>query len=102
MAFQSIGNISDFPDGRGVEVRLGPRRIVIFRLGSRLYALKNLCPHEGDRLHRLPPRDGAAVCVGHGWRFDLETGKCIRGDSDARVAVYPVKLEDDRVAIDVG
>jgi nitrite reductase/ring-hydroxylating ferredoxin subunit len=67
-----------------------------------LFALKDICPHQADSLHRLPPEGGAAVCIGHGWRFDLRTGRCLRGDPEARVAVYPVKVENDTVLIDVG
>ena len=100
--FQSIGKLSDFPDGRAVEVTLGARRIAVYRLGDRFHAIKNICPHEGGLLHRLPPRDGVAVCATHGWRFDLQSGQCVRGNPDARVAVYPVKVDGDGVWIDVG
>lgn len=102
MSYEPIGQLRDFSEGRGVEVRVGGRRIAVFRRGRKLYALKNLCPHQGELLHQMSPSDGAAVCVGHGWRFDLETGKCTRGHPEARVAVYPIKLEGESVWIDVG
>jgi len=101
MAFQAIGKVSDFPEGRGTEVRLGSRRIAVYRVEGRLHAIKDICPHEGDALHRLPPKEGAAVCAGHGWRFDLASGRCVRGDPGARVAVYPVKLEGETVMVDL-
>lgn len=102
MSFQAVGEVEDFPDGKGVEVRVGVRRIAVYRLGNEFFAVKNLCPHEGDQLHRLPPEDGAAVCAGHGWRFDLRSGQCRKGDPEARVAVYPVKLDGETVLVDVG
>jgi nitrite reductase/ring-hydroxylating ferredoxin subunit len=102
MAFQPIGKLADFPEGRGVEVRLGARRIAVYRLGGELFALKNICPHAGDSLHELPPVGGAAVCRGHGWRFDLRSGRCVKGSPEARVAVYPVRLEGESVLIDLG
>jgi nitrite reductase/ring-hydroxylating ferredoxin subunit len=101
MAFRPVGKLADFPEGKGVEVVVGSRRIAVYRVRGELFALKNICPHQGDSLHRLPPEAGAAVCIGHGWRFDLRTGRCIRGEPAARVAVYPVKVENDTVLIDV-
>ena len=102
VSFQIIGQLSDFPDGRGVEVRIGARRLAIFRRGRKLYALKNICPHEGEPLHQMAPQGDAAICVGHGWRFELATGRCTRGHPEARVASYPVKLEGETVSVDVG
>ncbi len=97
-----VGRIQDFPEGKGVPVTIGSRRLVVYRQGGALHALKDICPHEGDLLHRLPPSGGAAVCVGHGYRFDLLTGRCLQGDPRLRVAVYPVELRGDAVLVRVG
>ena len=104
MAFQPVGDITDFPEGKGVEVRIGARSIAIYRVDGQFFALKNICPHEGVLLHRAPPRGGVAVCKGHGWEFDLRTGQCVRGKNKQkhRVAVYPIKVVEDKVYIDVG
>jgi nitrite reductase/ring-hydroxylating ferredoxin subunit len=94
-----VGRVSDFPEGIGVPVTIGARRIVVYRQGEELFALKDLCPHQGEALHHFPPEDGAAVCIGHGWKFDLRTGRCVRGDPEARVAVYPVLVRNGEVLI---
>ena len=100
--FVEVGKLSDFPPGSAVPRSIGARRIVIYRQGDEFFALKNICPHEGDFLHRLPASRGEAVCVGHGWRFDLRTGRCVRGDLNSRVAVYPVRIEGDNVLVGIG
>jgi nitrite reductase (NADH) small subunit len=97
-----VGSAADFPEGSAVPVTLGARRIVIYRHQGVLHAVKDICPHMGEPLHRLPPGDGEAVCLGHGWRFDLETGRCVRGDPEARVAVYPVEVRGDAVLVRIG
>ena len=102
MNYQVVGKLDDFPDGRAVEVRIGARRIAVYRTGEQFHALKNICPHQGDLLHRVPPSEGQAVCIGHGWRFDLTTGVCVKGDVGARVAVYPVRVEGETVMVGVG
>ena len=102
MSFLRIGTLANFPDGKGIPVRIGTRRIAVYRIGDELFAVKNICPHEGDLLHRERPQNGAAVCKSHGWRFDLRTGVCLRGDRNSRIGVYPVKVVGDEVMIDLG
>ena len=58
-----VGSTTDFPEGCAVPRTMGARRIVIYRHGGSPYALKDICPHMGDALHRLPPKEGAAVCI---------------------------------------
>lgn len=102
MSYVKVGHLDDFVDGKGSEVLIGARRIAVFRDGQEIRAIKNICPHEGELLHRCSPRDGAAVCVGHGWRFDLKTGNCTKGPSESRVAVYPARINEGEVEIDLG
>jgi nitrite reductase/ring-hydroxylating ferredoxin subunit len=97
-----VGGIADFPEGSAVPVAVGARRIVVYRHRGAFHALKDICPHMGEQLHKLPARGGEAVCVGHGWRFDLASGRCVRGDPEARVAVYPVEVRGDEVLVRIG
>jgi nitrite reductase/ring-hydroxylating ferredoxin subunit len=102
MSFRAVGRVDEFPEGSGVEVILGARSIVVYRAGCQWYALKNICPHEGVKLHQARPRGTVAVCRGHGWEFDMKTGACLRGQTGQRVAVYPVKIEAGVVYVDPG
>mgnify|MGYP001306176127 CR=1 FL=1 len=102
MSYVKVGQLDDFEDGKGSEVLVGVRRIAVFRDGQQIHAIKNICPHEGELLHRCSPREGAAVCAGHGWRFDLKTGNCTRGPGESRVAVYPSRVNGEDVEIDLG
>ena len=101
MSFVKIGIISDFPEGAPVPVRVGARRIAVYRIGDEFFVVKNICPHEGNPLHNAAPENGAAVCRAHGWRFDLRSGQCLRGDRETRVAVYPVRIDGDQVLVNL-
>jgi nitrite reductase/ring-hydroxylating ferredoxin subunit len=50
--------------------------IVVVRNGGGLVAFRDLCPHAGWRLSEGLIVDGTVECPGHGWQFDLETGRC--------------------------
>ncbi len=69
--------------------RLDPRRDELageeIRLGD--YIVERLCPHRQADLSVFGEiDDGEMVCTLHGWRFDLETGRCFTAD-DRRLRI---------------
>ena len=50
--------------------------IVVVRNGGDLVAFRDLCPHAGWRLSEGQIVEGTVECPGHGWQFDLATGRC--------------------------
>jgi UDP-MurNAc hydroxylase len=49
------------------------------RIGD--YLVQRLCPHRLADLSVFGEiDDGEFVCTLHGWRFDLETGRCFTAD----------------------
>ena len=61
--------------------------------------MKDVCPHAGVSLSQGPIVDGAVMCVGHGWTFDLKTGVVARGPGGHKVATYPVRVVDGKLEI---
>jgi nitrite reductase (NADH) small subunit len=85
-------------DDRGRKlVKLGALEVALFRVGERVYAVNNRCPHRDGPLIRGFLEDGPAIrCPMHGWRYDLATGESER---PARATVYPVRIEGDRILV---
>jgi UDP-MurNAc hydroxylase len=55
------------------------------RIGN--YIVERLCPHRQADLSVFGEiEDGELVCTLHGWRFDLETGRCLTAD-DRRLRI---------------
>lgn len=90
------------------EVRDGTRRllradgheIALFCVGERVHALADSCPHQGASLVTGKLDGGAVSCRAHGLRFDLTTG-CMRGAPGFGVRVYPIRIHDGQVQIDL-
>jgi nitrite reductase (NADH) small subunit len=102
--------------GRPVVFRVDGREIGVVRLGSQVYAVRNVCPHqsaalcsgtvERRALRNAPigaPAAGQSVpvisCPWHGWEFDLRTGRALV-DPTRRVAVYPAAIRDGFVVVE--
>jgi len=91
-----VGRVDDFPERRGRAVRVEGQAVAVFRLGSRVFALRDACPHMGASLAdgRV---DGLCVeCHWHHWRFDLSTGQAFER-SWARAVRYEVRLLEGEV-----
>lgn len=97
----AVGRIDEFPEGRGRQVRIGARRIGVYRHAGAWFALKDSCPHAGLALHSGLLCDGAVACPGHGWTLDLASGQVRKGGSGKQVASYPVRLVGDVVEVGV-
>jgi nitrite reductase/ring-hydroxylating ferredoxin subunit len=96
-----IGPIENFPQARGVPVEAGGRRIAVFRVGERVFAIDDFCPHRGFPLHDGPV-DGTIVrCRTHGSAFDLASGELRRGPAKRGVYSYRVTVIDGQVVVEV-
>ncbi len=87
------------PEGRAV-VTAGGLEIALFELDGDVHALENACPHAGNPLVEGDVLGRTLTCVYHLWRFDLETGDCLHGDTPVRC--YPAEVRNGEVWIDVG
>ena len=73
--FVKVGKVDDFREGRGSVVRLDGKKVAVFKIGGRLQAVQDACPHMGASLADGRLEDGRVVCHWHGWSFDLESGQ---------------------------
>ena len=97
----SIGTLADFPEGRGVAVVAGGKRLAVFHIGDRFFAIDNVCTHNRMRLADGPVQDLVVTCRTHNSRFNLETGAVVRGPARKPVKTYPVYLVGETIEVDV-
>ncbi len=101
MAFVKVAEIRDVPEGRGTLVERDGLAIAVFNAGGGLiYATSPICPHEDGPLADGWIEDGAVVCPWHGFDFDLANGTC-RVDPNLAVAIYPARLNDSSIEVDL-
>ena len=74
--------------------------IVVFKRGTTVCAMSNVCAHQHfSMLHQGPVKDFEVTCPMHGWTYDMRTGQSTTGQG--RVASYPVKVQGNDVFVDV-
>jgi nitrite reductase/ring-hydroxylating ferredoxin subunit len=85
------------------------RQIALFATAQGVRACNNRCPHEGYPLSEGTIAEGllgegaesgcVLTCNWHNWKFDLASGANL--DRGEALRVYPVKLEDGAVWLDL-
>lgn len=75
----------------------GDTAIVVFNIDGELYAVEDVCTHDGGELAG-GTLDGFEVeCPRHGARFDLRTGAALCPPAYEPIARFPVKVENDAI-----
>lgn len=99
------GAVNDFPENGGACIKYKARQIAVFNFtrNATWYACQNLCPHKMEMvLSRGMTGDAGGVpkvaCPLHKKTFSLQDGSNLNGE-DYKIAVYPVKIQDQNVYI---
>jgi toluene monooxygenase system ferredoxin subunit len=74
--------------------------VIVTIVDEVLVAVPGVCPHEDVGLADGTLRGSELVCPGHGWGFDLHTGRCAHAPW-VELRRYPVTLVDDEVWVDL-
>ncbi|MFZ0491716.1 MAG: non-heme iron oxygenase ferredoxin subunit [Acidimicrobiia bacterium] len=96
-----IAALEDLPDGYGVRVEVGQDVIALFRVGDSVHALGDRCTHAEASLAEGEVFAGMVECPRHGSEFDLETGRPHSLPATSPVPVYPTKIQDGDVLLEV-
>ncbi len=75
----------------------GDTAIAVFNLDGDLYAIEDVCTHDGGELTGGPIDGHEIECLRHGARFDITTGAVLSPPAYEPVAKFPVKVESDAV-----
>jgi nitrite reductase/ring-hydroxylating ferredoxin subunit len=99
--FVTVARTEDLAAGQGKLVEVNQKRIALFNVAGRYYAIADVCPHRGGPLSEGELEGTAVVCPWHGAVFDLATGEVTRSPAAAGVATYDVRIEGEEIAIAV-
>ncbi len=76
--------------------------IVVFWAEGEIYAVENICTHDGGELAGGPVDGTTVVCPRHGARFDLRTGAVLAPPAYGPLRTYPARIREGQVEIQLG
>ena len=91
--------ISELPLEKAIRVEQDGMAAVVIRTQGGIRAYEDVCPHALWPLSGGPVKDGVLECDGHGWEFNIATGRCLNAPAYALTAV-PLMLNGDTVRLE--
>jgi len=93
--------LADVVAGQPRLVEVDGRRVVLIRVAAQVYALDDVCAHQGGPLSNGKLTGTRLACPWHGWMYDVRTGQCVFPGRGAAVPFYPVRVDDGEVWVEV-
>ncbi len=94
MSRERVAAVSDVPEGEVRVVECGGRSLALSNIEGELFAIDNICTHDGGPLGEGRLRQGRVICPRHGAAFDARTGRALTLPAVRGVSAYPVSVED--------
>lgn len=93
-------SLSELTENSARRLTLGGQDVSVTVIAGEVHAISDVCPHRGASLSEGLVRDGCVTCPSHLWRFSFIDG-AKQADERTRVPVYPTRVIDGMVEIDV-
>ena len=101
MAYTRIASESELPGpGEAKEFEIARKTICVANINGTITAIDNICLHMGGPLGQGYVDGAKIVCPWHGWEYDAKTGQLF-DDPKSKLDVYPIKVENGEVLVDV-
>jgi 3-phenylpropionate/trans-cinnamate dioxygenase ferredoxin subunit len=97
---ERVADATDVPVGQVRVAQCGERSLALANVDGTLYAIDNVCTHDGGTLGEGRLRDGRVLCPRHGASFDARTGRVLALPAVRSVRSYPVTIDEGGVYID--
>jgi len=101
MPYVKLAAQSELPaEGEAKEFEVDGKTICVANVNGTITAMENVCLHMGGPLGQGYIEGGKLVCPWHGWEYDPATGQ-LQDDPKTKLAVYPIKVEDGEVMVEL-
>ncbi len=100
MALERVAAESDVPRGKVHVVEVDGRAVALCNVGGAVYAIDDVCTHDGGPLDQGELDGDQIECPRHGARFDVKTGKALTLPAVRGVHRYVTEVRDGDIFLD--
>lgn len=98
--FKSCLKEKELKEGHLKHMQVSGKSILLVKQGGQIFAVSNICPHEGCSLDKGVLNEYLVMCPCHGWKFDVRTGEFIENKL-LKLATYRCKMENGKIYVQV-
>ena len=101
MASVPVAKRSAIAPGAMVRIVVADTPVLVCDVGGTLYAVADLCTHDGGALDGGELDGDRVMCPRHGAYFDVTTGRALTLPAIIPLPTFPVRVAGDDVYVDV-
>jgi len=101
MARHLSAHLSEIAPGTTRRVVVDGIEILLCNVNGNIYAIEDVCTHDGGPLDQGELEGEMVVCPRHGATFDVRTGDALTLPAVVPLLTYPVTIEGDDVYVDL-
>jgi len=101
VARHRVAKVSEIAPGTTRRVVVGSAEILLCNAGGKVYAVEDVCTHDGGPLDQGELEGERVVCPRHGATFDVRTGDALTLPAVLPLMTYDVSVEGDDVFVDL-
>ena len=96
-AWTRICSCSELLPGEYRVAEVDGARVAVFNVDGEIYAIEDVCTHDGAELTGGPLVGHQIECPRHGARFDVRSGEVLRGPAWSPVSRFPIRIENQAI-----
>jgi 3-phenylpropionate/trans-cinnamate dioxygenase ferredoxin component len=100
VARHPVAKISEIPPGTTRRVVVDSVEILLCNVAGKIYAIEDVCTHDGGPLDQGELEDDRVVCPRHGATFDVRTGDALTLPAVLPLMTFEVTVEGDDIFVD--
>jgi apoptosis-inducing factor 3 len=97
--WKRVASTADVREGEAFAAEFDGEPIALYRLGSEIHAVGDMCTHEFALLSQGFVDGDTIECPLHAAQFDIRTGQCLSGPATEDLRTYEVRVEGDDVFV---
>jgi 3-phenylpropionate/trans-cinnamate dioxygenase ferredoxin subunit len=101
MADYPVAKVTDIAPGRTLRVVVDGTEVLLCNVDGTLYAIEDVCTHDGAPLDQGELEGCRIVCPRHGAEFDVRSGEVLKLPAVMPLPAYTVRIEGDDVFVDL-
>ncbi len=100
MARHLAAKVSEIAPGTTRRVVVDSTGILLCNVGGKIYAIEDVCTHDGGPLDQGDLEGESIVCPRHGATFDVRTGDALTLPAVVPVMTFEAEVEGDDIYVE--
>ncbi len=100
MSEYRVARVSEIPPGETKVVDAGGTEVMLCNTEGVIYAVEDVCTHDGGPLDLGELEGYCIVCPRHGAQFDVRTGEAVVLPAVMPIATFPVRVDGDDIYVE--